>query len=714
MRRHAFWIAAGFLLGVAATLWCGRQLALNAQQSERPGNSLDHPIDVPRDLTGLSIKTPRVRVVHTIDPAQPGGSMYLQQVDPWLGYQWGRFLTQRNFRDRDGVYGDHGKIDGILLPDGVTKMMDRSHTNSCGTCHNVPYRDAGAGMTMSKNGATGRNTPHMFGGGLMEMIGLQIRLQALAIADANRDGWISKEEAKGKRCLIPNLPPLAPPSQGGESKASPLQGREPKASASLKVRQQNGSPPYEGGAGGGESHPARHSPLVTGHSPLIDFGAFDDEDADGYPDLNPVFWPIFVDKHGQRIPSARSLNAPEVAGYHFEVQVFGFGTPYMPFRPAISTTLRAFTSTPFDIHSGMQACDPCTFTSPKRDGLALVSNAGAQQFISAAGKDRGRVRAKCKTALPGISLDDPDRDGYCEEISEGDLDVIEWYLLNHPAPARGRPSKNAEAGEKLFHTIGCATCHIPDWQLLPGNQTAKDYTERFAGDRRFFDLQVAWNETTQRLEGKLVSLTDKQGERLVPRRGAYTVRGVYSDFKYHDVGAAFYQTQFDGSVVRMWRTTPLWGVGHTAPYGHDGADLDLDSVIRRHGGEGLASRTKYTELADTERGQVLAFLQSLVLYQTDQLPCDVNGDGKIDERFLVHGMDTGLERFQPDWLFRTPGKIEGPIRNIRGEPLTSFALVNLREAYGLDLELLRDTDGDGFPDVIDAEPLVRGYRDGVK
>ena len=73
-------------------------------------------------------------------------------------------------------------------------MMDRNHTNSCGACHNVPYRDAGAGMTMAKNGGSGRNTPHMFGGGLVEMIGLQMRLQLLAIADTNRDGWISVEE----------------------------------------------------------------------------------------------------------------------------------------------------------------------------------------------------------------------------------------------------------------------------------------------------------------------------------------------------------------------------------------------------------------------------------------------------------------------------------------------------------------------------------------
>src|SRR5262245_5432815 len=72
------------------------------QVSERPGNSLDNPIDTPRDLLGLSVKNPRIRVVHTTDPAKPGGSMYLQQADPWLGYKWGWSLTQREFRERDG------------------------------------------------------------------------------------------------------------------------------------------------------------------------------------------------------------------------------------------------------------------------------------------------------------------------------------------------------------------------------------------------------------------------------------------------------------------------------------------------------------------------------------------------------------------------------------------------------------------------------------
>jgi hypothetical protein len=668
MRKNFPWLLGGFLLGVLATVYCTHEWLVRAQQTERPGNSLDNPIDVPRDLSGLSIKIPRIRVVHTTDPWQEGGSMYLQEVDPWLGYMWGKDLTQRNFRERDGVYGDNGKIEGVLLPDGATKMMDRSHTNSCGSCHNTPYRDAGAGMTIAKNGASGRNTPHMFGGGQLEMIGQQIRLQGYAIADTNRDGWISKEEAKGKRFIIYNLP---------------------------------------------EGEPGRVA---------IDLGSFEENEA-GYPDLNPIIYPVFVDKNGQRVAYAKNLKHPEVAGYQIDVQIFGWGNLYMPFRPPVQTTLRAFTSGPWDIHSGLQAHDPTSYTSPKRDAHALVSNPGCQQFITQATKDRGGVRAPTKTGLPGISLDDPDRDGYCEEISEGDLDVAEWYLLNHPAPARAKMTSEVRAGEKLFAKVGCAACHVPDWQLLPSNPKAKDYTEKFDGDRRFFDLKVAYNDKTERLEGKVEILANritnrdrKEGtrSRWVPKRGAFHVQGVYSDFKYHDVGEAFYQMQFDGSVVKMWKTAPLWGVGHTAPYGHDGASLDLDAVIRRHGGEALDARVNYTKLSAAEQNQLLAFLNNLVLYQTDQLPCDINGDGKIENNFKVQGMNTGVECFNPEWLFRVPVKIEGPIRNIRGEKIISRAGVNLRHAYGLDLEFLRDTDGDGFPDVIDPEPLIRGYKDGIR
>ena len=95
------------------------------------------------------------------------------------------------------------------------------------------------------------------------------------------------------------------------------------------------------------------------------------------------------------------------------------------------------------------------------------------------------------------------------------------------------------------------------------------------------------------------------------------------------------------------------------------------------------------------------------------LACDVEGDGLISERFVVAGMDTGRERFNPEWLFESPGRIEGPTTNVQGQPIISYALVNVREAYGLDLACLKDSDLDGFPDVTDPAPDRAGYQDGL-
>ena len=126
------------------------------------------------------------------------------------------------------------------------------------------------------------------------------------------------------------------------------------------------------------------------------------------------------------------------------------------------------------------ACRPTIrprYTSLKRD----AHRPGVQPRLPAIHHrgDQGsrRRRAPTKTGLPGISLDDPDRDGYCEEISEGDLDMAEWYLLNHPAPTRGKITADVKAGEKLFtqdRLRDAATC--PIGICCRPIRSAKDYT----------------------------------------------------------------------------------------------------------------------------------------------------------------------------------------------------------------------------------------------
>jgi len=585
--------------------------------SERPGGALDDPTQRPRDMTGRSVKTPRVRAWQT---DEPGGSTWLIANDPWLAYQRGRDLTLREFSVTDGVYGEAGRLDGKPLDDGSTKIMSRDHVNSCAMCHNTPWRDMGSGANIVKNSGAGRNTTHMFGTGLVEMIGWQTRLKLLAIGDANRDGWIALDESKGARAVL----------------------REGK---------------YE-----------------------LDYGTFGCDDGCGRPHLNSILYVWYVDANGERIAWAKSMKDAGVAGYNFEVQVYGFGQRDRFSHGGIASTTRAFAANAFDIHSGLTPCDPILNEEPKRDGLARVSVCGAQQFFTGTTRDRAQRRDAA-----GRSLDDPDRDGVIEEITGGDLDLVEWFSLNHP-----RPAERAHAsGRAVFEQIGCDRCHLPDWTLEPARDDA-DYTKRRTGDRRFFDLETRWE--AGELRGRVVR---------VKRGDGFVVRGVYSDFLHHDLGPAFHEMQFDGSMMKRFRTTPLWGVGTTAPYGHDGASLDLDAAIRRHGGEAGAESKRYASLSESDRASLLEFLRGLVLYATETLPCDVDGDGRIADDFA----GTGRERFNPEWLFKTPGRVEGWIVNVKGERVFSSALVNVREAYGCDLPWLCDRDRNGWPDVMDAKLL---------
>ncbi|CAN5513598.1 hypothetical protein BH10CYA1_BH10CYA1_53260 [soil metagenome] len=643
MRQHLQkhrWLILAFLLTAPA-------LAYDMTWSpERPGGSTDDPIQFPKDLTGRSIKCARVRAVHSSNINDEGATEYLFKGDPWLGYQRGRELFVREFSHSDGVFGESGKMAGRVLEDQATKIMTRDHVASCALCHNVPFRDGGAGATIFKNSGTGRNTPHVFGSGLVEMLGWQIHLKMMEKGDTNRNGFIDKNESENVQAIVDSL-----------------------------------------------------SPPENGERVAVDYGCFGDHDGDGKPDLNSVCFVWYVDKDGKRISWARSLKDEGVAGYNFEVQVFGWGhgRATLAGRIPITSTLRAFTAQAADNHMGMQACDETLNAEPKSDGMALVSQLGAPQFFSGRTRDRGQAKN-----ARGVSLDDPDRDGVLEEFTEGDMDLMEFYQLNHPVPAEKTNSSTRKLGRELLNKTGCITCHVSNWKIEADNRQASDYTKRYLGDRRFFDISVAPSEQTGKLEGKLNLLTRTtmvNGKPVSePKRDAFMINGVYSDFAHHDLGPAFHQVQFDGSVIKAFRTAPLWGVGSTAPYGHDGASLDLDEVIRRHGGEAAAQSQAYANLSESDRLAMLEFLRGLVLYSVDDLRCDLNGDGKISDHFIVAGQDTGVERLNPEWLFRVPGRIEGDVTNPQGVPVRSFALTNVSQAYGSHLKFLEDKEHTGFPD----------------
>jgi bifunctional N-acetylglutamate synthase/kinase len=81
---------------------------------------------------------------------------------------------------------------------------------------------------------------------------------------------------------------------------------------------------------------------------------------------------------------------------------------------------------------------------------------------------------------------------------------------------------------------------------------------------------------------------------------------------------------YDSLVAQPWlptgasvfMTRPLWGVGSTAPYLHDGRATTLTEAILEHGGEAQATSTAFVALPLASQKAMIAFLDNLVLFKT--------------------------------------------------------------------------------------------------
>ncbi len=580
----------------------------------------------PQDPLGLSIREQRVRVIHSERPDIPGASMHLQQTDPWHAYQRGHAYFFHEWSVEDGVFA------------GLANREVAAATTSCGMCHNLPFRTPGAGGNTVQPVGYGLNTVHLFGAGLIEMIGFQIRAQILATHDTNRNGFLDVPGETAERRVV--------------IEASP------------------GS--------------------------TVDFGSLEDLNSDGFPDLNRVIRVNMVDARGQALRmrpdgSLVRLGDSGVAGYDLHVALFASsrGDHQMP-------SLRVFSNGVLRTVMGMVADDPTSFQQlgppqalQRSRVWAEVSNAGAPQ-------PNFDLQPESLAAIEAL------QGSKAGTLSQGEIDLLEWFLLNHPAPAQAAQTEETRRGRRLLDQFGCSSCHTPDWVLQP-----YDAERGLAGDRRFFDLEVTPNPTTGRLEGRLRSLVKKVpgpgGTVLqIPRREGFTVRGVFADLLHHDLGERFHEHYHRNGrthVLKHFRTAPLWGVGSTAPYGHDGRSMTLDDVIRRHGGEAEAAAKAYGGAPPEDREALIAYLRTLVLYQTDLLPTDIDGDSQIAPDFQIGGRSLGPERFFPELLFRVNPVYRGWTQGPDGDRYFSYEMLNQAEVYGRELEALTDRNRNGTPDL---------------
>ena len=206
-------------------------------------------------------------------------------------------------------------------------------------------------------------------------------------------------------------------------------------------------------------------------------------------------------------------------------------------------------------------------------------------------------------------FDDGDNDGVVDEIDPALVDHLEFYLLNYFKPGTYERTSFTANGEYLMGYFGCTTCHVQNLTINTDRRVAEVETVFDPGKRGFNGLYATATPL-------FVENDDGSGYPTLksPSAGSFVVRNIFTDFKRHDLGPEFWERNYDGTLQKEFMTEPLWGVGSTAPYGHDGRSINLKEVILRHGGEAKSSRNAFAHAPVYYQRYVLDFLKSLILF----------------------------------------------------------------------------------------------------
>ena len=218
------------------------------------------------------------------------------------------------------------------------------------------------------------------------------------------------------------------------------------------------------------------------------------------------------------------------------------------------------------------------------------------------------------------------------EIDPALVDHLEFYLLNYFKPGHAAQSTQTNNGRRTFIKIGCASCHIADLTINH--------------DRRVADVETAYDSVNGVFNSMFSTATtlyytqdDGSGQPLLklPMGNLFLVKDIFTDFKRHDLGLNFYERNWAGTLQTQFLTRPLWGVGTTGPYGHDGRSITLNDVILRHGGEAQTARDAFAALMPLQASNLLSFLNSLVLFPPDDTASNLDPADPTQQNFPQFG-----------------------------------------------------------------------------
>ena len=284
-------------------------------------------------------------------------------------------------------------------------------------------------------------------------------------------------------------------------------------------------------------------------------------------------------------------------------------------------SIREFLVGAFNAEMGLEAFDP---------DLAAASAGDAVTTPAGMVLDGAKDKIEAPPAPNGNA--DPDGDRVKNEIPVSIVDHMEFYLLNYFKPAVYEQTPKTAQGRRLLDQMGCTSCHISDL-LINRDRRVADVETVYDPARGIFNNLFA----TATL--RVTEANDGSGHPTLKRPSLqpFLVKNIFTDLKRHDLGPNFWERNYNGSIQKEFMTEPLWGVGTTAPYGHDGRSINLSEVILRHGGEAQEARDNFARLSDPDRGDVLTFLNTLVLFPPDDTASNLNPGDRLAPNFPQFG-----------------------------------------------------------------------------
>ena len=177
--------------------------------------------------------------------------------------------------------------------------------------------------------------------------------------------------------------------------------------------------------------------------------------------------------------------------------------------------------------------------------------------------DSTPTESACRSAGPTVR----------PEVSESAIKSVVTFVKTLAIPPSSPLSVGRQFGADIFENLGCDACHRSQLPI-----------EIHAGDG-------------------------------APGR---TVIAAYTDMRVHDLGVRMSDRDVAGnSVSSLWRTAPLWGIGHristerNPTFLHDGRARTVEEAILWHSGEASDSQRRFTGLSPGRRRALLTWLESL-------------------------------------------------------------------------------------------------------